>query len=47
LFLSSGGLLGLLALLHEPQVKPDHQAYHTCIQLHPQKYCRITHLGDR
>jgi hypothetical protein len=47
LFLASGSLLGLLALLYQPQAKPDYRAYHDCIQLHPQKYCGITYLGDR
>jgi hypothetical protein len=47
LFLASGSLLGLLALLYQPQANPDHEGYYACIQLHPQKYCGITYLGNR
>jgi len=25
----------------------DALAYHKCIQLHPQRYCAITHLGAK
>jgi hypothetical protein len=46
-FLSSGAILGLIALLYQPEPKPDHKAYERCVQLHPQRYCGITHLGHR
>jgi hypothetical protein len=29
----------------QPQQQPDHASYRRCIELHPARYCRITHLG--
>ena len=46
-FLASGGLFGLAVLLHQPEPKPNLAAYHTCIEVHPARYCKITHLGQR
>jgi hypothetical protein len=46
-FLASGGLFGLAALLHQPEPKSNLAAYHACIEVHPVRYCKITHLGQR
>jgi hypothetical protein len=46
-FFASAGLLGLFALVYEPERKPDHKNYEQCIKLHPQRYCAIEHLHHR
>ena len=46
-FLASGGLFGLVTLLHQPEPKPNLAEYHTCIEVHPTRYCKITYLGQR
>jgi len=28
-----------------PKPQPDRQAYQACTQLHPQRFCAISHLG--
>lgn len=42
-----GTTIGLVAALlyWQPQQQPDHASYRQCVQLHPARYCRITHLG--
>jgi hypothetical protein len=47
LFLASGALFGLAALLYEPPFKPDHAGYQQCVTVHPERYCGITYLGGR
>lgn len=45
---SLSAMLTTLAWSHatEPLPRPDRQAYQACTQLHPQRYCAITHLGQ-
>lgn len=50
-FASIAILSGMLTTLawssateHKPQ--PNRQAYQTCTQLHPQRFCAISHLGQ-
>lgn len=33
--------LGALAIMAAPNVMPDHQGLAKCMQLHPERYCRI------
>jgi hypothetical protein len=49
--LASSALSAMLATLAwsyvtQPAPQPDRQAYQACTQLHPQRYCAITHLGQ-
>jgi hypothetical protein len=39
-------LIGAAIFDIKPPAK-DALAYHKCIQLHPQRYCAITHLGAK
>ena len=33
--------LGTFAIVAAPQIQPDHQGLAKCLQLHPERYCRI------
>jgi len=33
--------LGAFAVFAVPQVQPNHQGLAKCLQLHPERYCRI------
>ena len=46
-FFASSGLLGLFALVYEPERKPDYKGYEQCTQIHPQKYCSLTFLSPK
>jgi hypothetical protein len=47
-FSISCGMSVLIIAAILPPARPtvDLQRYQECKQLHPQKYCKITHLGD-
>jgi hypothetical protein len=50
-FLALASLSAMLTTLAwsyvtQPAPQPDRQAYQACTQLHPQRYCAITHLGQ-
>ena len=34
----------VLVLFYRPQFKPDRAAYIQCATIHPERYCRLTHL---
>ena len=50
-FLALASLSAMLTILAwsyvtQPLPKPDRQAYQACTQLHPRRFCAITHLGQ-
>lgn len=50
-FLATSALSAMLAALAwsyvaQPAPQPNLKAYQACTQLHPQRYCAITHLGQ-
>jgi hypothetical protein len=40
-------MITLAALVQTPLPKDDLQAYGKCTQLHPQRYCAITHAPSK
>jgi hypothetical protein len=40
-------LAGGVLFFYQPETQPDFVGFHKCSAIHPERYCRITFLGQK